>query len=539
MISLEDLADETLLEILSNLELDNRTLYRLCCTSTRLCGLAQPFLYKSIRFNFPPHESSESILRLHQTFDWDDHYAVLVRRLELNWPQGGPVPNTAKVKIQELIDRLTSLQYLSVRVPHDQRSPLSFLEFAEYHELREVTLDYADITNAMIMKFMFLPKIHQMDIRFLKSLPDPSLPLDCQSGSSPLKILNLGPCTPRECVLGRFLQCPKALETLEFTVPPYSEQFNSSTSTRDFSPAHYGKALSMVRFSLIRLHIHGKFIHRHDGSHLDLCHFSKLRHVSAPSVLFFEPGRLNVSRDGFFRLLPRSLESLEITFPESSWIFKFQYGDDVDEEAMLLTRDNWILELAWNKRMYFPSLSEVTLREAVKDRTSPFAGLQLEIPESRAAPKISRRKRPIDSGAAHRSMHAAGARHHASGTAFLGDSIRITRVQRADERSRGGFRRGGPDEEPRRGAQTMTAVITAYTLSWLSVTGSEVLHPDPEAPGLLALAGWQAGNLAIVESGQFDALGPTVFGHLVTQASWKSSYWSGACLHGPVPMLGR
>ncbi len=48
---------------------------------------------------------------------------------------------------------------------------------------------------------------------------------------------------------------------------------------------------------------------------------------------------------------------------------------------MLLTRDNWILELAWNKRMYFPSLSEVTLREAVKDRTSPFAGLQLEIPE--------------------------------------------------------------------------------------------------------------------------------------------------------------
>ncbi|KUJ11438.1 uncharacterized protein LY89DRAFT_674034 [Mollisia scopiformis] len=376
MTSLEDLADEIVLEILEHLELDNLTLSSICRTSSRLNSLARPILYKSIFLILPPHEP---IIQLTQSLDSDKDLAPLIHRLHLTWPSGGHVPAYDKVKIQELLHKLTSLRHLCVRVPHDQRSTLSVLEFAEYKELQYVNFDYPDLTNATIMKFMFLPKIKQMDIMFFKSLSDPTIPLDCQPGTSPVETLRFGTCTPREVVLRTFLQCPAALETLSFTVPPFAEQFQTSTSTRDFSPRKIGDALAPVRHSLVNLTVGSRSIHRHDGSRLDISAFEKLTHISVPSILFFKSSR---PRDGVYRLLPRSLETLEICFSEPPWIFQSDTVIEEDEEAAAAAKEKWILELALNKAVYLPLLSRVKLRELRRVNVYPFTGYKSPIPEN-------------------------------------------------------------------------------------------------------------------------------------------------------------
>ncbi|KAF8855720.1 hypothetical protein BDZ45DRAFT_497803 [Acephala macrosclerotiorum] len=309
MPSLLDLADEILLEILVYLELDNPTLSNICRASSRLNGLARPILYRSILFDLPPHDP---ILQLTRTIDGDDELASQVHGLCLTWPKDCNIPADDRVNIQNLIHKLTSLRHLVVSASLDQRSALPFLEFAEYTELRRVAFMYADLTNSMIMKFMFLPKIEKMVILFLKSLSNPSIPLACQPGTSPLKILHLDHCTPREVVLGTFLQCPKALESLTFAVPPFAEQFHTAVSTRDFSPRQVGSALMHVKHSLVNLTIYWKLSHRHDGSRLDLSSFEKLRFISLPSPLFFNIAYPHASRNGVYRVLPRSLETLEV-----------------------------------------------------------------------------------------------------------------------------------------------------------------------------------------------------------------------------------
>lgn len=54
-------------------------------------------------------------------------------------------------------------------------------------------------------------------------------------------------------------------------------------------------------------------------------------------------------------------------FPEPHWIFKFPIFSTVENDGPL-TRDNWIMELALNKPVSYPSLSRVTLKEVAKDK---------------------------------------------------------------------------------------------------------------------------------------------------------------------------
>lgn len=309
MFSFEALADEIILEILKHLENDNLTLSSLCYTSSRLYSLARPVSYKNIHLKLPPHGP---VIELARSINSNPDLVSFVHHLDLNWPKSGYIPPNDKVRIQHLLQNFTSLRKLSVRAPHDQAYILSFLQFAEYNELQYVLFNYPDLTHATMMRFMFLPKLRVMDIVFLKSLSDPTIPPGCQPGTSPLKALRFGKCTPREVVLKTFLECPAALETLDFGVPPYDEQFQTSTLRREFSPRKIGEAMLPVKHSLVRLNIFEGLIHRHDGSRLDLSGFERLKNVSLPPTLLFNSSRPYPSRDGAYRLLPRSLESLEV-----------------------------------------------------------------------------------------------------------------------------------------------------------------------------------------------------------------------------------
>jgi hypothetical protein len=51
----------------------------------------------------------------------------------------------------------------------------------------------------------------------------------------------------------------------------------------------------------------------HDGTRLDLRGFAALKYLTAPALFFVSPVQLEVPREGLYKLLPRSLEKIQVS----------------------------------------------------------------------------------------------------------------------------------------------------------------------------------------------------------------------------------
>jgi hypothetical protein len=186
----------------------------------------------------------------------------------------------------------------------------------------------------------------------------------------------------------------KKLQILECAVPN-GEQVQVA-NTRGYiqinlSPAEVLSVILPVEYTLMKLvlcDVYQNYRPIHDGSRLDLSGFAALKTIKVPSNLLFQAPEAHPSRDGVFRLLPRSLEwmkvgltsglralnpplffsthSKQISFPENNGI---KYANPPQETEHIPSNEigptdlSWLEELATYKHLCFPRLTSVKLHE--------------------------------------------------------------------------------------------------------------------------------------------------------------------------------
>ncbi|KAF2729655.1 hypothetical protein EJ04DRAFT_568477 [Polyplosphaeria fusca] len=173
------------------------------------------------------------------------------------------------------------------------------------------------------------------------------------------------------------------LKMLECNLP-FSKMAEKSTVTEAqidevFSAAQISKSLEWVKETLTKLQLqsHGQAWKGEDETSLDLSDWPELMNVELSALCLFSPLSKTVSRDGSYKLFPRSTETIKIHFPTNGFGIFFSAGDgkiNAEEYSRFLFNGagavdaHWIHEFALNKATALPNLREFILYE---DITSP------------------------------------------------------------------------------------------------------------------------------------------------------------------------
>jgi hypothetical protein len=194
------------------------------------------------------------------------------------------------------------------------------LESLTYAAIESANLDSATLKKLMLLKKIKCIKIVHSDVKgFLGSAP---------RQASPLTTLDLGEiCLPKN-TLRSLLQMAKQLKTLECGVPN-SEQLPVTNRKKylqiNLSPAEILSAITPVYRTLTTLALcdvyqgYQGYQFIHDGSRLDLSGFLALKAIKIPSNLLFQTPEAHPSRDGIYKLLPRSLEWIKVSLASGLW----------------------------------------------------------------------------------------------------------------------------------------------------------------------------------------------------------------------------
>ncbi|KAE9363979.1 hypothetical protein N431DRAFT_564508, partial [Stipitochalara longipes BDJ] len=152
-----------------------------------------------------------------------------------------------------------------------------------------------------------------------------------------------------------------------------STWYSSSRILRTFSGALLTPVFAPVSQNLTHLEISQGCQEwlGHDGTRLDLSSFVALKHVTASALCFVPPLGLGYSRDGLYKLLPRSLERIQLDFGFEIGVFYCMHSGKLDKlgrrqfvsETMDPRSYNWITELAKHKSDHLQSLQEVLFYE--------------------------------------------------------------------------------------------------------------------------------------------------------------------------------
>jgi hypothetical protein len=315
MVSLEHLADELILEILSNLEHDKKALKQVALVCSRLHRLAQPLMVRhlSLTLNNNPSSFDRFVRSVNQNPD----LATMVRTIELFWFQRGPKVHKS---INGLLAKLTRLRGLSLSTFADT-TPYQpeFLRYNKLKDVSEVALSDTFLTIETVARFMFLDRIKVMTI---EALPDQAVPAVPDSyvkamKTSPLVDLYFNwECFLALDVLAKFLEAPEALQRLTSPTPG-TLRLTSGTRrimTNVLSPCSISHALLPTFDSLVDLTITDRFFpifSGHDSTRLNLHEFTRLKICRVPANLFFHDEEAHPSRNGLYEVFPGSLEILE------------------------------------------------------------------------------------------------------------------------------------------------------------------------------------------------------------------------------------
>lgn len=210
-------------------------------------------------------------------------------------------------------------------------------------------------------------------------------------------------------VFVKLLQFTNSLKYLACSIPvpgPLEPVQSTNPRTRAepvripyvLSPQSFMPALCCLSQTLTSLCIHstGQLWDKYDGTRLDFSNFPILKELKASPLCFFSPRSCGFSRDGLYKLLPPSLEHLNVSLYINHYFktgnltgLQLFFGYDIGIFYSLNGRVNgmevekvgrahfvageleeweyrWISELAIYKEERLPSLVSVHLREAMR-----------------------------------------------------------------------------------------------------------------------------------------------------------------------------
>jgi hypothetical protein len=227
MARLEDLADELLLEILSNLEHDKPTLKEVVLVCRWLHRLSQLLMVRHLSLTLNNNPSSFD--RFVRSVNHNPDLATMVQTIELFLFQRGPKVyksiNAFLVKLIRL--RGLGLSTFAGTTPYQP-------DFAQYNKLKDVSelaLSDTFLTIETVARFVLLDRIKVMTI---EALPDQAVPAVPDSYVKAMKTSPLvDPCFNWACflaldVLAKFLEAPEALQIRRDIL------FNTAAYPRDF-----------------------------------------------------------------------------------------------------------------------------------------------------------------------------------------------------------------------------------------------------------------------------------------------------------------
>jgi hypothetical protein len=293
----------------------------------RISSLARPIIFRCVCLSFEPtagdYHSGDFFIR-----SLEDNLALgrMVRSLELTLYGQRNEIDTRVGYLLNLVPCLKSLDLDYLPIGWDESKPSTTLHSSiQSQSLSEVSIRGEGITADDVADYMSLKGIKSLTVTA-------SIPYDVgdwelnrhasfnEKSSSLIKLDIKSAFNLSTKSLQILLTWPKSLHTLECLIPEHIHQsFRRAPNTRlgpstPFCPANLSLALSVVKNSLVVLHLHkgyGKSL-CHSGKILDLSMMEKLRSISVHLDCFFEPGTASASSSGITGFLPPSVEILKV-----------------------------------------------------------------------------------------------------------------------------------------------------------------------------------------------------------------------------------
>ncbi|MCJ1401439.1 hypothetical protein MMC11_004652 [Xylographa trunciseda] len=377
MPTLTALPNEVLHQIILYLEHDLSALRKLSILNHNLYALTRPHLYRRINVFITTRKDPLSV-----------GYDLFMRTLT-HEPLPGPLVRHVVLMLQKglveihtrantLLRLLPGLVTLRIDAGHGRVGfTPTFLASNPLYALTELVLNDPQLTIPVLISWLALPSLHSVTTSVLYFPPNaPRMPAS-PSTPSALSSLKLGSTHIRPPLLHALLSHTPQLSALSLALPGLSTPFAPRVTHNmmvALSPAEVAAALEPVQGSLRVLNLSSGVMTGwggHDGTRMDFSAWSQLRELNVPaSCLFATMGPARTGRDGIGRLLPRSLEVLQISFDFEWGVLYLDDGwaafDAAGHGEVERWKWAWLEEIARGKNERWPGLRAVKLEERIK-----------------------------------------------------------------------------------------------------------------------------------------------------------------------------
>ena len=357
MLLLTSLADEILLLILSYFSTDLLTLCNLAVSSQRFNDLATPIIYYDInlcqRHSIVSPSFSTRLKQLHRTINERPTLAPLLRRLRLTWrneqcQEALKNFNKLRAKLHWLRElELTISGTINLRFGPKSQKP-NALEWSKEIKMPDGNLQINDIVEYLLLPDLKAMHIDCIDTRtsLTEILQHPSRHARHDQSLS-LATLSFGLFHPHPKILLEILRLSPNLRELCCWIPGDDGHEGHWRGVRVYivtmisvlSPARIPVLLEPIQHSLRSLNLgeatQTEWPH-HDGSRMDMSSFSCLKVLKTVAKCMFSAKSPDDGRKGVYRLLPPTLEELDVRF--STYFLSWSIIPHVV---------NWSLDLVW------------------------------------------------------------------------------------------------------------------------------------------------------------------------------------------------
>lgn len=303
-----------ILELLCTPDEDRKSLLALALTCRTLWVLAREYIPRDVNVN--AHSTSTTFTLFERSVTGDSSYARNVQTLIFK--TGGKKCDIPKARVRQLFICLSALRVLKLDgLPRSYVVPTLFSGQLELKKTVKRLKIPGGMTIAMVAELTSFPAIRKW--RFW-SLDD----LECYAEFPEVEKIYLGKLVFQRSQVGlplfeNIVSRSQNLKTLETNLPFLPPVVKTDISheiiiENTFSALRLQTILLHAADTLTSLNLHsqGQLWRQHDGTRLDLSNFTTLKSITLSAMCMCAPLSRDISRDGLFKLLPRSVEKFTV-----------------------------------------------------------------------------------------------------------------------------------------------------------------------------------------------------------------------------------
>lgn len=332
MTKLTLLPEDILHALLTHISHHKATLRNLALVHPRFVPLTPIYLLKTLHLSIRHDDEtfSQTFQLLLRTISEAPKLASLIQNLKLYWYSSWDPNLENEILANDLLSHLHNLRSLTFLAggPGELYMPLTFLDANPMVHLHTLTISDSETTLSDIFTYITsLPSLQNLHINSINfsTLPPPPIVLPPSAHqSAALQTLHLNTFHLPPSTLHALLLLPGALQTLHCLIPghqlrePLGGGFPNSEMLEPLSAANVALSLHPARESLVELCVlanagEDRWPGRCAGERLDLRDFGKLEVLRVASELVFASGKPDRERKGLYKLLPSSLEVLDVS----------------------------------------------------------------------------------------------------------------------------------------------------------------------------------------------------------------------------------